>query len=241
MCPPEAGTCPAKRDREQNIMKRIFVDLEMNPVPREHRAGLTELRHEVIEIGAVTLDEANAEAASFKRFVRPQFSETLAENIVRLTGITDEDVENAGGFGEVLAEFAEWCLETGGADFEIYAWSDNDLKQLKREVRRKQVELTEACETMFANWRDFQRVYSDMFYLSQVMSLTKALELSGLDFEGRAHDGLTDARNTADLYRQTQDSKQFARLKALIDEMQRPHTTALGDLVDLSGWDLPSE
>ena len=71
MCPPEAGTCPAKRDREQNIMKRIFVDLEMNPVPREHRAGLTELRHEVIEIGAVTLDEANAEAASFKRFVRP--------------------------------------------------------------------------------------------------------------------------------------------------------------------------
>ena len=67
------------------------------------------------------------------------------------------------------------------------------------------------------------------------------LRLVRMALEGRAHDGLTDARNTADLYRQTQDSEQFARLKALIDEMQRPHTTALGDLVDLSGWDLPSE
>ena len=237
-------------------MRRIFFDLEMNMIPKRNWGQARQLRREIIEIGAVMLDESNAETASFKRFVKPQFAERIAPKIAELTAITDADVADAAGFADVFAEFTAWCVReaadgrTGaakdmpgetGADpaFEIYAWSDSDLKQIRTELRAKDVALSAEAETVLANWRDFQRVYSDMFYLSQVMSLTKALELSGLDFSGRAHDGLTDARNTADLYRQTQDSEQFARLKALIDEMQRPHTNTLGSLVDLSGFDLP--
>ena len=54
--------------------------------------------------------------------------------------------------------------------------------------------------------------------------------LGGLDFDGRAHDGLVDARNTANLYRQSRDEQMFRKLKALISEKENPLVFSVGDV-----------
>ena len=46
-------------------MKHVVVDLEMNPVSREFREVRRKLNEEVIEIGAVRLDENFQQEASF--------------------------------------------------------------------------------------------------------------------------------------------------------------------------------
>lgn len=45
-------------------MKKIFVDLEMNPI--RDKAARRICRSETIEIGAIMLDESNQEISSFK-------------------------------------------------------------------------------------------------------------------------------------------------------------------------------
>ena len=70
-------------------MRRIFIDLEMNMIPKRNWGQARQLRREIIEIGAVMLDESNAETASFKRFVKPQFAEKIAE--LKAAGVTPKD------------------------------------------------------------------------------------------------------------------------------------------------------
>ena len=47
-------------------MRKIFVDLEMCPVPKEYKAEREVCKLETIEIGAVMLDGEGKEIASFK-------------------------------------------------------------------------------------------------------------------------------------------------------------------------------
>lgn len=78
---------------------------------------------EVVQIGAVRLDAAMpmAELGSFEILVRPQKNPVLSDYFIRLTGISNEDLEReAVGFPEALSAFrafvgdAELVLCNGG-------------------------------------------------------------------------------------------------------------------------------
>ena len=58
-------------------MKHIVVDLEMNHLARDYKEERIICSMEVIEIGAVVLDEAYAEIGSFKTFVKPQYNDEI--------------------------------------------------------------------------------------------------------------------------------------------------------------------
>lgn len=58
-------------------MKYIIIDLEMNPLSKEFREERRICRNEIIQIGAVALDENYQEVGSFKTFVKPQFNEMI--------------------------------------------------------------------------------------------------------------------------------------------------------------------
>ena len=68
-------------------MRRIFVDLEMNPVAKEYEEVKKTCSMETIEIGAVILDEDNREIASFREYIRPDYSADIRPGIQKLTGI----------------------------------------------------------------------------------------------------------------------------------------------------------
>ena len=71
-------------------MKKIFLDLEMNGVNRQYKEVRLECKSEVIEFGAVKLDENNVEIARFQSYVRPAYNEEIERKITRLTGITTD-------------------------------------------------------------------------------------------------------------------------------------------------------
>jgi hypothetical protein len=82
--------------------------------------------------------------------------------------------------------------------------------------------------------------FSQMLQMEHVIALDKAVELGGLDFAGRAHDGLSDARNTADLFKQTSDqgSKEFARLRRSLIESKKSCTFSLGEVFNFGTLNL---
>ena len=217
-------------------MNRIFVDLEMHPVAKVYNAQFAVLKTETIEIGAVMLDEDLREISSFKEYVRPDFSDKVYPKYQKLTGITTEMLADADCFVSVFERFCKWC----GNNYIIYSWSDNDIWQFIGECQLKGIKYSKVVRYMSNNLKDFEAEFVDMLGIERQISLTEAVTLGGLDFIGRVHDGLTDARNTAALFRQTSDkgSDEFKRLLRNLEEASRPCTYSIMEVVNFKQFDI---
>lgn len=86
-------------------MKYVVIDLEMNPVASVYKAERTICKLEVIEIGAVLLDETYQEIGSFVTLVKPYFNSRIEKRYEKLTGIKTSMVESAPYFDDALHMF----------------------------------------------------------------------------------------------------------------------------------------
>lgn len=179
-------------------MKHIIVDLEMNHLAKEHNDKLHLCGMEVIEIGAVVLDESYQEIGAFKTLVKPQFNDVIVHKISRLTGITTSMVAEAPIFEEALKMFFSWC-ESLKDEIHIYQWSESDLRQIQKEILLKGIVLDQNQKQLLDGWENLQKEYGEKLNRSDEISLEKAIMYAGVDFDGHEHDALDDARNTAAL------------------------------------------
>ena len=218
-------------------MKHIVVDLEMNTVRgKMEKKGTYNM--ETIEIGAVMLDDRLQEISSFRTYVKPEYNNRIAPNISRLTGITDAMVEHAPYFKEAFRMFANRCLGTGD-EVIIYAWSNSDYFQMKKELVWKECELSSMeRKIMDTEWNDFQKEFDFHLGFDRQVSLKFALDMAGIDFSGREHDALDDARNTAELLQIFKNESLFNETLRKVKEAMTPSSleNTLGSLFDLSAF-----
>lgn len=216
-------------------MKHIVVDLEMNEISRKHREKKAICKMEIIEIGAVLLDENYTEIGHFKTLVKPQFNEEIEPLFERITGITTKMVENAPFFEEGLKMFLSWCNSVND-EIQIYQWSDSDLLQIQKEMGLKDVAVSARDTHLLVEWNDFQKEYGDKLMLHRQVSLKNAIMYAGLDFEGREHDALWDARNTGTLLRIIRDPELCKEALDKVIEIMTPRTLSatLGDLFNFN-------
>uniref|UniRef100_H2M1I0 ERI1 exoribonuclease 2 n=1 Tax=Oryzias latipes TaxID=8090 RepID=H2M1I0_ORYLA len=171
---------------------------------------------EIIEFPAVLLNTSTGDIDSeFHTFVQPQEHPTLSEFCTELTGITQVQVEAGLPLQICLSRFTRWLqslqLEMGftfpnkqqGSSSSLstqklctfLTWSDWDLGVcLQYECKRKQLHKPD----VFNNWIDLRSTYR-LWYNRKPKGLNGALQDLGLQFDGREHSGLDDARNTARL------------------------------------------
>lgn len=215
------------------MMKSVFVDFEMNPVDKSRRLIRKICPGEIIEIGAVKLDEDNREISSFKEYVRPKYAADIDETCQELTGITMDMLTGCDTFVAVYRRFLAWCNETGENQYEIYAWSENDWRQLHNELRLKKINMEAGpVAWMLAHWNNFQQMYCNLLGLTNVISLDKAIDAMGEPFDGQMHDALWDARNTAKLYRLTKEKKDLRVVMEKIIEATKPAEPLTVSLAD---------
>lgn len=179
-------------------MKHIVIDLEMNSVAKEYKEERVICGMEVIEIGAVLLDEKYQEIGSFKTLVKPQFNNRIEPYYQKLTGISTAMVSNAPVFEDALKMFFSWC-DSIKDQICIYQWSKTDMDQILCEIKLKNLILDDQSKKFLVEWEDFQAEFSEKLNLSNAISLKNAVMYAGVDFEGMQHDALDDARNTATL------------------------------------------
>ncbi len=217
-------------------MNHIFVDFEMNPIEKKHKEARQICTQEIIEIGAVMLDANYEEISAFKCYVKPEYSTEITRKCMEITGITTEMLQMASTFSEALLDFVIWCMDQG-EDFEIYAWSENDLLQLTGEMRLKEVEPMDEVAYIVEHWHDFQKTFCDLLGLYRPISLETAVGSIGKKFVGQIHDALWDARNTAHIYSLSKDTETFYAVMKPIMELLQPReefTCMLGDLFNLN-------
>ena len=115
--------------------------------------------------------------------------------IENLTGIKNSQVKKAPKLDEALIHMIDWL---GERDYKIYAWSESDRNQLLHEIKAKNMTDERIYAFMKAeNWIDYQDVFTKRFELSRQLSLEEALGRAEIEPEGKFHDGLDDAVNTA--------------------------------------------
>ena len=219
-------------------MKHIVVDLEMNGVGKEYKnLGCT---METIEIGAIMLDDNFQEISSFRTYVKPEYNTRVTSVVSKLTGINYNILINAPKFNEALKMFSNWCIGVDD-DIKIYAWSTNDYKQVSKEIKLKHYEISsDESRVYLTEWNDFQEEFDVELGFDKQVSLSLALDMAGIDFLGREHSALDDARNTAKLFHVFKDRGMFDITLSKIAEAMKPTDfgTSLGSLFDFSGFEV---
>lgn len=170
---------------------KIVLDLEFTPLRDPDLQAVA--GNEIIEIGAVKLDEENRKLDSFQTYVKPQYSD-IPYRITQITGITKKTVEKAPQYAEAMEQFADWI----GSDVRsrFYTWSTSDQNVILREADLKEFPLH---DMFYAHWVDLQRIHQRMYGFTRPMNLTNALGSMQIYFEGTEHGALADARNTAEI------------------------------------------
>lgn len=173
----------------------LAIDLEMSVVREPMYIKRSGLKNEIIQIGAVLIDEKLNIVDTFSTYIHPEHSK-VDRYIRELTGITSDMLKDAPNLYDAIKEMALWI---GEEPVSVISWGKLDLTQLKKEMKYKGVHIN-VVEEAFGCWNDFQKTFSTKVGVRRQFSLGGALEMAGIEPEGRAHDGLTDAYNMARLY-----------------------------------------
>ena len=178
----------------------VVLDLEMCKVPRGAGRDLFQAASELIQIGAVLVDENYQIKDTFMTYVAPQFG-AIDSFIQRLTGITRNHTKDAPSAKDALEAFANWLPD----DACLVAWSDNDRAQIEREIKGKDINIPRLETYMDIEcWIDCQALFADKLDTGKHYRLSEALLLAQIDYDEGAHDALIDARNTARLFEKVQ-------------------------------------
>ena len=181
----------------------VVIDLEMCKVPVINKKTKNILANEVIQIGAILLDEEFEFKDSFVSYVYQKFG-TVDKFIQNLTGISQKDLVGAPDFETAMRAFVEWLPE----EAILVSWSDTDRYQLQRELSVKGIELPE-MEHYFETWIDCQKLFGAKANSKRNYKLSEALILSAIDYQDGEHDALVDAKNTAFLFAKMEKEPDF--------------------------------
>lgn len=110
-------------------MQYIVMDLEWN-------GGYSRKAHgyfnEIIEVGAVRLDESLQVTDRFHAAIRPVVSRKLSEIVTDLTNITPEELEDGVTFDDMMQQLAAFVRRAPAA---VLTWSTTDLLVLMENCR----------------------------------------------------------------------------------------------------------
>lgn len=182
----------------------IVYDLEMTVRRKKGQIA------EIIEIGAAKVglvDEVPQMISTFQSFVKPVVVRQLTADTTAFTGITQENVDEAGTLSQVVRDFIEWI---GPEEYFLCAWGPDDQRQFVQECRQHRIP-TE----WIVNHNNLQKMLSKIYKLEkhQQMGLKPALEMLEIPFEGSHHRALDDAMNTAQILVKLYDKLQFKHNK----------------------------
>ena len=169
-------------------MNYLVVDFEFTfykrPVGRP-RAFFAE----IIEIGAVKLDESLKECGKLQNFVKPHFFPKHAKDAMDFCMITDADMKKAITFPAMLEKMSA-MYEAGNTLF--VAWGDSDYKVLAEGCGRHKLD----NPVLQADYLDLAEAYKLWRGEENTPGLKTAIIEMEVTADGLAHTAFDDAYNT---------------------------------------------
>lgn len=207
-------------------MNHIMIDVEMNKIEKQCSGDL-KLSNELIEIGAVKMDDSFEEISRYQTYVFPEYG-SMDPRIIKLTGITDDKLTGAPKFFEAMDDFAAWI---GKEPAQFYSWSMSDIRYFQAEALFKRYR-GKIIRRMEQNWNDFQMEFSRLLGIEKRIKLKEAISAADYTFSGAQHTALADAVNTAEILRLSKNPAEFERVMKPVLDLFRT-TSGSATLLDL--------
>lgn len=173
-------------------MNYVVLDLEWNQCAEGKAYSCVDVPFEVVQIGAVKLNEHFNEVMQFDRYVKPAIYKKLHAKVEEILGITMEEIIAAGeDFDDVARDFLNWC----GDDYIFCTWGGTDLVELQRNMNFYRVNYNFPKPFLFY---DLQKLYSICFSDGKSrVTLQHAIEEQHLEELDNYHSAGADAKYAA--------------------------------------------
>lgn len=112
-------------------MNYIVLDMEWNQSNTGREPEVETLPFEVIEIGAIKLNEERVMVGEFSELVKPQVYREMHTITSKLIHMQMEELERGKPFAEVASRFLKWC----GEDYIFCTWGGQDLTELQKNMK----------------------------------------------------------------------------------------------------------
>lgn len=170
-------------------MKYIIVDLEATCWENKDQKKI----NEIIEIGAVCINENKEIESEFNEFIKPVLDPELSKFCTELTSITQKNVDTAETFDKVIERFKKWIKIN--EEFILCSWGFYDQRQFTADCH-----LHKTDPTWLKKHVSLKHQYAEIKKLSRPIGMAGALKMEKLYLEGTHHRGIDDARNIAKIF-----------------------------------------
>ena len=192
-------------------MAFIIIDLEFNNLEGIHKyypdlfkkypsLENIDLDNEIIEIGAIKLDNYMKPLKEFREFIKPSVIPVLNPKISEITGILDSDLEKGLTFQEGIEKLAD-LIDDGDI---ICSWAKDDIIEIINNAIHHKYEKI----NWLKNYLDLQEYSTKILGKKKSLSLKNALEEFKIKVDdSKLHDALNDAIYTSEVFRRIYNSK----------------------------------
>lgn len=197
-------------------MNYIIFDLEWNQNPNGKRQQKSRLLFEIIEIGAIKMDEQKRTIDTFHRLIKPQVYRWIHDSIHEVIHVNYKDLLNGTPFVQAVKEFLEWC----GEDYVFFTWGTQDVGELQRNMKYYGLLGMLPGPVIYY---DVQKLFSIQYEDRKTRrALEYAIGQLGLEKSMKFHRALSDAYYTAEILKRLDDSCIWPN--SSIDVYQNPKT-----------------
>ncbi|NLB91095.1 MAG: exonuclease domain-containing protein [Clostridiales bacterium] len=211
-------------------MNYIVLDLEWNqPVSFETKVYKTigdRLMFELIQIGAVKLDEKQNIVDAISLPIKPTHYQIIHPRIRRLTQLNKQSLAFSPHFPEAIELFAKWC----GNEYMLITWGIDDASVLQQNIDffKWGGKLAPIC--------DLQHYFSDVLTLGKERKgLKYAMELFDINQQEQLsfHNALNDAYYTAQVFQKLPHPKKIAQYQVKPKKLGKSRKKAFRQILTL--------
>lgn len=172
-------------------MNFIVLDLEWNQCPEGKENEEKALPFEILEIGAVKLNEAFEEIGRFCETIRPCVYQSFHSKTREILHLDMKDLTYSRTFPEVAPDFFRWC----GEDTSFCTWGPSDLTELQRNLAYYNMESPFPFPLYFY---DIQKIFSIVYEdRKSRRTLEHSIDVLQIPKNMEFHDALSDAYYTS--------------------------------------------
>ena len=200
----------------------VVFDLEFNQSSedKEHRL----LNFEIIQIGAIKLDEHFNVIDKFNKLVKPSVNLEIHPYVKNLVNIDENCLNSSDRFPKVFNDFLNFL-----DDNSIFVvWGKDDIKTLLANAKFHNL----SCEPLPNMYIDIQNYGNKYFNVRKGLKigLKKAVKLLNINATDNFHDAFYDAYCTAEVFKKLYSSSIIPTIYSSTENKRKPYEKTTTDL-----------
>ena len=167
-------------------MEYVIFDLEYSQLDYKNKKLAKDLNidipyflnNEIIQIGAVKIDENLNYISGYSRFVKPKFIQKLNKRLINLLPLTEDQLKTNGiPFNLAIIEFRKFLGDTNNVT--LVTWGNSDINVLENNLKAWRLKWRPKSKRI-----DLQNVIYNKLELSNTPSLKNIAEYYNIELKG---------------------------------------------------------